>query len=162
MTEADLLLVVLDGSLPLDGDDRRVLAEIREKPVLILINKSDLPPVLARGEIAALAGCAAEDVINISAKTLAGWPLLKERLREKMCGAENPGEGLYVQEARHRARLAQAAAALESALTAAREASVDCLLTDLEEAWRELGLITGETAGDELLREIFSRFCLGK
>jgi tRNA modification GTPase len=162
MAEAGLLLVVLDGSSPLDDDDRRVLAETREKTALILINKSDLPPVLAREEIAAFAGRAAEDVISVSARTQEGWTLLRERLREKMCGGQNPGEGLYVQEARHRAHLAKASAALAAALTAARELSVDCLLTDLEEAWRELGLITGETAGDELLREIFSRFCLGK
>ncbi|MDR2006346.1 MAG: tRNA uridine-5-carboxymethylaminomethyl(34) synthesis GTPase MnmE [Acidaminococcales bacterium] len=164
MRRADLLLFVLDGSEPLDADDRFLLTNFPGKPCLILINKSDLPARTARAEVKALTGCAEQDMINISVKDKSGWPVFQARLRQKAGGAGALlAEGVCVQEQRHAELLAKAAASLRDALAAARAGlPPDCLLIDCENAFYELGRITGETVSDEILREIFSRFCLGK
>ncbi|MDR3349835.1 MAG: tRNA uridine-5-carboxymethylaminomethyl(34) synthesis GTPase MnmE [Acidaminococcales bacterium] len=164
MGRADLILFVLDGSEPLTADDRFLLANFPGKPCLVLINKSDLPARASRAEVKALASCAGDDIINISVKDKSGWPILQERLRQKAGGAGALlTEGACVQEQRHAELLAKAAASLGDAKAAARaDLPLDCLLIDCENAFCELGKITGETASDEILREIFSRFCLGK
>lgn len=164
MRRADFLLFVVDWSEPLTRDDRFLLTSFPGKPYLILLNKSDLPAKMSRTALKALTGCAEQDMINISAKDKTGWDDFEERLRQKVCGAGGLlAEGAYVQEERHAELLAKAAASFRDALAAARDGlALDCLLVDCENAFHFLGQITGETASDEILREIFSRFCLGK
>jgi tRNA modification GTPase len=161
---ADLRLFVLDGSEPLDKDDWFLLENFRDKPYIVLVNKSDLPSKIECRQLKQRIGCADGDIVNISLKDKTGWTAFQSRLKQKVYGGGAVlAEGIYVQEARHIELLEKAAAATRDALNAAKSGlPLDCALIDCENAFYNLGLITGEAVSDEILREIFSRFCLGK
>ena len=152
--EADLVLLVLDGSRPLEplelealersaGDDARTV---------VAVNKSDLPSD-------------AEPVphgLFVSALTGDGVGGLRDELRRRLVGA-GPIEDPIITSTRHASALEQTTAALERAAKAAEEGlSEELLLEDLREAMRHLGTITGEFSDEALYDRIFSTFCIGK
>jgi tRNA modification GTPase len=157
--EADLVLLVLDGSRPMQASERAALQRAREEGererTVVVMNKCDLEP--AEGWELPDA-----DVLKVSALTGEGMGRLREALRDCLVGA-GPLEDPIITDARHaRAlRLASealgaAAAALESGLTE------EIVLEDLREARNELAGITGEFTGEDLYDRIFSTFCIGK
>ncbi len=163
LEEADLCLLLLDASNTLDEDDKDLLHAIRERPHIVLLNKQDVAAYIMKENIIQL-GYDEKDIIEISVLTKAGWTDFANRLKEKAYGESGSlGEGFYVQEARHSDLLHKAKEGLMDALQAARaKMPLDCILIDIKHAFNNLGYITGETVNDELLKEIFARFCLGK
>lgn len=145
LEEADVVLLVLDGTGPLTEEDAGLLRLTAEKRRILVRSKGDLPPC--------------KDVfgdISVSAWTGAGLPELKQRV----LALAGPGEhqGCITNE-RHIHALEQAEKALASALAAPEE---DCAATDIREALHCLGAITGRDADEAVIDAIFSRFCVGK
>lgn len=159
--QADLLLCVVDSSRPLNGDDRQILELLEGRRALVLLNKSDLPPVVAPEELAALVSA---PVILFSAREGTGRRELEQRILQMFDAGEiGKGEQVTITNLRHREALEQAL----NSLLLVRESvgqglPEDFFTIDLMEAYRQLGLILGEEVGEDLVNEIFSKFCMGK
>lgn len=173
VSEADLLLCVFDASCPLDEDDLRILRMAEGRQAIILLNKSDLPAGTDTGDILAVlskdrqkSGSHTEipPVISFSAKEETGLDKLKQTLREMFFhGSLSFNDEIVITSARHRALLEQADRSLAS-LQESLDAGMpeDFYSIDLMGACEALGSITGEDAGEDLVDEIFSKFCMGK
>ena len=161
MEDADLIICVLDRSVPLDENDREILRFIKEKKALVLLNKSDKDPVLTEEDITALTQA---DIISFSALTGDGTEQLKNKIEHMFFkGDLELDEDICVTSMRHRAALQEAAASLRLVLESIdNEMPEDFYSIDLMGACEALGQITGESAGEDLVNEIFSRFCMGK
>src|SRR5579863_244886 len=159
--QADLVLFVLDRSLPLGPTDTRLIEHVREKKTIIIFNKSDLPARLsADGVRDDLPGC---PIVSISALSGAGVDDLREVLKKVISRELQGTEGGIVTQARHFEAICQAKEALEAALSALREGlSGEFLATDLQRARRELGGVLGLETPDEVIESIFRQFCIGK
>ncbi len=162
LREADLILLVIPHDEPLHEEDRRLLAELAERPAIVVVNKVDLPGRLEADELARLAGD--RPVVRVSAKEETGLEHLEQAVRELFFGGAIETEDLtYVSNARHIALLERAAASLRDAVAAAEAGMpVDLLQIDIAAAWEALGEIVGEAVGESLIDQIFSQFCLGK
>lgn len=162
LEEADLVLVLLDTSRPLSTEDKEVLTLLGAQKSLVLLNKSDLPPLWGEEEIRTLAP--GQQVLRISLAAASGLKELEEAIVQQVyCGAASQGEGLLAVNVRQEALLQQAVRHLqEVGIAAAAGMPLDCLSIDLRAAWTLLGEITGDTVGEDMITEIFSRFCIGK
>lgn len=162
LEEADLVLVLLDTSRPLSTEDKEVLTLLGAQKSLVLLNKSDLPPLWGEEEIRTLAP--GQQVLRISLAAASGLKELEEAIVQQVyCGAASQGEGLLAVNVRQEALLQQAVRHLqEVGVAAAAGMPLDCLSIDLRAAWTLLGEITGDTVGEDMITEIFSRFCIGK
>ena len=163
LEEAELVICVLDGSQPLTAEDREVLAQAGGRECVVIINKSDLPrhedmallpPLLPQGAA----------VLELSAKTRSGVEEFAAWLKNYVYGSAGTLEnGVYIQNGRHERLLRQALQSLEDSLQAAEQClPYDCIEIDVRAAVDALGAITGDTVQDEIVSEIFSRFCIGK
>ncbi len=162
LQEADLVLVLLDTSRPLSAEDKEVLALLGAQKSLVLLNKSDLPPLWGEEEIRTLAP--QQQVLRISLAAASGLEELEEAIVQQVyCGAASQGEGILAVNVRQEALLQQAVRHLQEVGDAAAAGMpLDCLSIDLRAAWTLLGEITGDTVGEDMITEIFSRFCIGK
>ena len=160
LEDAQLALVVLDGSQPLSGEDRELLRSLKDRKKLILVNKSDLPQMLDTEGLQREYG--SSDVIVLSVKTGEGMEQVEQWLREFVYG-EGSESGSMTQNARQQDLLEKALRSLEDALEGARQhLPYDCLTIDLTQTLHDLGEITGEDVPDEIIDEIFAQFCVGK
>lgn len=162
LNEAELAIVILDGSKPLAEDDREILALVKGRPYVIIINKSDL-------ESAGVNTSFGKDfkeapVIELSAKTGAGFDKFIDWLQQFVYGSDKHlGDGIYVQNARQERLLRNSLVSMDDALAAAEnQLPYDCIMIDLRNAAQALGEITGDAVRDEIINEIFSKFCIGK
>jgi len=162
LEEADMVLLVLDRSEPLDEEDRAIAALSGERAVVAALNKSDLPARLTADDATSLVTGAPR--VNVSATQGTGIELLEGAIVEAVHGKRLDGtEGAIVTRARHRDALVRAGKALEQAADAAREGlAPEFVSVDLRQALDALGEITGRTAPEEILDRIFSEFCIGK
>jgi tRNA modification GTPase len=153
---AALVLVVLDRSQPLAGDDHAVLAATAAMPRVIAANKSDLP---ASWEPTA----SGVDAVVVSAASGAGIQALKARLVATLAGRETLRETPAITNVRHADLLARARTALERAAAAAAVGTPEeFVVSDLNEARACFEEVTGERTADDVLHAIFARFCIGK
>jgi tRNA modification GTPase TrmE len=162
LTDADLLLIVLNRSEPLHEDDRMLLGQAAGRQAVVILNKSDLPARLDEAEVRELLPGAA--IVPMSVKEGRGMDELGQAIADLFFGGKlESGEAAYVSNARHAALLKQAEQALVDAI-ASTDAGVpiDIVQIDVRTAWERLGEITGDTAGESLIDQIFSQFCLGK
>lgn len=149
--EAQLVLLVLDGSMPLQDEDRELLALTEKMPRIILLNKADLPRKI---EI---------DGLAVSAKN--GHIRDLEKAIEEMfqIGDIRDDSQVYLSNIRHIQLMEQCLASVLKAREAMEHAvPVDLIVVDLYDAWHCLKEILGEEAKADLLDELFSRFCIGK
>lgn len=157
---ADLILLVVDGSAPLTDEDRLAMDLCPVDKTIVVVNKNDQ---LQRINLEPLSGFM--DIVTVSAKQLIGLDSLRELVAERV-GRDNltaAGEGMVVTEKRHKDALLKAIDSLNAFFDGVKgSAPLECLAMDLREALNSLGLITGETTPDEILDQIFSRFCIGK
>jgi tRNA modification GTPase len=160
MADADLIVVVLDGSEPLTSEDEEVFSDVAGSPHIIALNKSDLDSFThngfkVNGEPA--------PIIHISAKTGAGLDALRAAILKPFASSEMQSDGLLITDARHFDLLRRSQQALESAIMLLDErASEELVLVGLYNALRFLGEITGETTSEDILSQIFATFCIGK
>lgn len=161
--QADLVLYVVDALQGLTEADKLLLAEIQNQHVIYLMNKSDVGITeQVRTEFAEAIGNA--PVLEISARENIGLDALEERI-VALCfsGTLEVQNDILVTNVRHIQILEESAAHLEGFLTGLQLGmSVDFLVIDLQNAWEKLGMIIGETVEEDLLDQIFSKFCLGK
>lgn len=159
MNKADVILAVIDSSRPLTAEDREILHDIQQKNALIVLNKSDLTPVVTEADLQEYG----KPVFTISASTGEGLEGLKEALLAQALGRSDASGSALLTNTRHIELVRQSRAALQRALDSIEAGMpVDCAVVDLRDAWDLLGSITGDTVHDDMVTEIFSRFCLGK
>ena len=160
MDRADIILVVVDQSRPLQEEDRQILETARGRQALIVLNKEDLQPAFETEELQSYG----LPILSISASTGAGMGALKDAmlslaLKQGLTAAQSA----LLANTRHIELVRQSREALQRALdTIEAGMPVDCAIVDIREAWELLGSITGDTVHDDIIEEIFSRFCLGK
>lgn len=166
LSEADLVLLVFDGSQPLTEEDVALIGEARESATamcLAVINKADLPPALDRAMLEERLG--GVEVVTASAVTEGGTGRLEEKLASLVLSGKAvpaPGEAA-VTSVRHLDALRRAAEHVQSGLGSIEAGAPAALIAvDLHAALNTLGEITGETVGEDLLDEIFRNFCIGK
>ncbi|HEY3109303.1 MAG TPA: GTPase, partial [Chloroflexota bacterium] len=148
---ADALLVVLDRSQPMTSDARAILALADGRPAVVALNKADLP--------AALEAPSGRPALPTSATAGEGLSALRAALLAALGASSASAEGLLPANARHEAALA---AATDDLTVASQSHHADARAAALAAAVDQLGSITGESASDDLLEAIFSRFCIGK
>jgi tRNA modification GTPase len=161
--DADLLVVVIDGSEALRQEDQTVLSEVANAKHIVALNKSDLPTFSIGhfkdrsvvGELSTL--------IPVSAKTEAGLESLRAAILRPFANGSARGESLLITNARHHDLLVRAIAALDSSeRLLGQRVSEELVLVGLHNTLRYLDEITGETTTEEILGQIFSTFCIGK
>lgn len=160
--QADLILAVLDASRPTDEGDEMVLQAARShKDLIFVLNKTDLPIRLS--EAVLKEHIPKSPLISLSAKTGAGIDTLKKEIFSHFIHNDSSKEDTILTNVRHKTALEKGLQALERVKQASVEKlSLECLVADLTLAMNALGEVTGEVTHDEILGEIFSRFCLGK
>lgn len=159
--EADLIIYVVDSSIPLDENDDKIMGMIKNKNAIILLNKSDLNAVVTREDIYDKID---KPTFEISAKEETGLELLEEKLKEMFFDGEiSFNDEVYITNSRHKAALQNARKSLENVKESIENGlPEDFFSIDLMDAYEELGKITGESVGEDLVNEIFSKFCVGK
>lgn len=162
LLSADLVLLMLDASLPLAAEDREVLQLLADQQAIIILNKTDLPPVIDKNELASFVKNTT--IIPLSIIDGTGLEELENVIVSMVYGGQvMASQGAYVNNVRHVNLLKQAKNSLEEVIkTIDQNMPVDCIVIDLRAAWEQLGKITGDTVGEDIINEIFSRFCIGK
>ncbi|MCU0580237.1 MAG: tRNA uridine-5-carboxymethylaminomethyl(34) synthesis GTPase MnmE [Desulfobacterota bacterium] len=162
IAEAQLLLFLIDRSEPLDERDRRLYEEIRDRPHWVLLNKADLPLAVEEKELSAVFPQTV--FLTLSARTGAGLEDLKDRVGEWFFQG-HPRETVptLVPTLRQKIILEKAREALQQAREEMEQGvSPEFLALYLQQALDELGSLIGRSTPDDVLEEIFSRFCIGK
>ena len=160
-SNADLILYVVDSSIPLDDNDSQILDIIRNKKTIILLNKNDLVPKVTGTMLEKLTQF---PVISISAKNNIGIDRLEELIKTLFFQGDIAfNNDIYITNIRHKKILE---IALEKLIfvenSIAKKMSEDFYSIDLMGAYEALGSILGESLGEDLINEIFSKFCTGK
>lgn len=159
--DADLILYVVDAASALDDNDEKIIDIIRDKKVIVLLNKMDLQTVTTESQIREKMD---KPVIPISAKDESGIDILENMIKEMFYeGNLSFNDEIFITNIRQKVSLENALNSLnkvqESIFLGMPE---DFFSIDLMSAYEELGNITGESVGEDLINEIFSRFCMGK
>ncbi len=159
--EADLIIYVVDASVPLDDNDIEIIHMIQNKKAVILLNKSDLSTVINKKELKVWIN---KPMIEISTKEETGIHELEKTLEHMFYKGEiSFNNEVYITNVRHKTALQDAYASLEKVKESIENQMPEDFFTiDLMDAYESLGSITGETVGEDLVNEIFSKFCMGK
>ena len=159
--DADLIIYVVDGSRELDENDLQIMELIRERKAVVLLNKSDLEPVVSLEEIAEKSG---HRVISISAKEETGIDQLEEEIKSLFYEGEiDFNDQILITNVRHAEALREAYDSIRMVENSIESGMPeDFFSIDLMNAYEKLGLIVGEAVEDDLVNEIFSKFCMGK
>ena len=159
--DADLIIYVVDGSRKLDENDKDILSIIKDKHAIVLINKSDIENVIDIGD---LEGINKENIIIFSAKNGNGMEQLEDKIKDMFySGKINYNNQVYITNARHKEALDN----VYDSLLKVKD-SIEMMMPedfysiDLMDAYEQLGLIIGESVEDDLVNEIFAKFCMGK
>ena len=152
-----------DSSQELDENDREILHSLGGKKAVLILNKSDLPPAVTAEDLKKITG-EQYPVLSVSAREGNGIELLEQTIRELFYRGElSFNDEVYITNARQKADLVNAR---ESVLKVLESISLglpeDFYSIDLMSAYEALGAILGESVGEDLVNEIFSRFCMGK
>ncbi|MCM6809405.1 tRNA uridine-5-carboxymethylaminomethyl(34) synthesis GTPase MnmE [Pediococcus pentosaceus] len=163
LSQADLVILVLDSSVPLRDEDRELLRETNHMQRIVVLNKSDLEVKINLNELQEYVDD--KEIIKSSAVSPLGTKDLEDRIAAMFFAGsiENTSNNIMVTNARHIGLLKQADTALDAVLEGIETGMpVDLVQIDMTRAWDLLGEITGDSYQDELLDQLFSQFCLGK
>lgn len=153
--DADLTLFVIDRAAGITDEDIQIYAALNGSLIAVL-NKSDLEAKVTQEQVRDMLGC---DTVEVSAATGFGRDTLLYAIKLPEFGE---ADDVVVTNERHWQLLSTAAQSLEAAAIAFDTADLDCVTIDIKEAWDALGEITGVTATEEIINNIFDTFCLGK
>ncbi len=161
MELADLIIYVADSSTELDENDDQIIDAIRDKKAIVLLNKSDLRTVTTSEMLKQRLD---KKIITISAKEHTGITELEDTIKDMFLeGDISFNDEIYITNIRHKNALAETKKSLEMVLSSIEnEMPEDFYSIDLMNAYEELGNIIGESVGEDLVNEIFSKFCMGK
>jgi tRNA modification GTPase len=155
LQQADLALVILDQSVPLEDEDRQILTLTGARPRIVVCNKIDLPQAadLPTGH----------EMVPVSARTGEGIEVLRQRIANFVLAGKLQPDSLMIVNTRQEQLLRQAISALQDVRRGLDEGAMpDMLEIDLRAAWESLGVMIGEAVREDVVREIFARFCVGK
>lgn len=161
LNEADLVIYVVDTSTVLDENDYEIMELMRDRQAIILLNKSDLKMLTTADDIR---NHVDKKMVSISAKEQTGIEELETSIKDMFFRGEvSFNDEVYITNIRHKTSLQEALHSLHLVLQSVEdEMPEDFYSIDLMNAYAELGSIVGEEVGDDLVKEIFSKFCLGK
>ena len=159
--DADLILYVVDSSVPLDENDREIIELLKDKKAIVILNKMDLEQQVTESE---LKEKTSHPVVAVSAKEEEGIELLEAQIKEMFFeGNLSFNDEIYITNMRHKAALEDAKRSLELVENSIEmQMPEDFFSIDLMNAYEALGSIIGESVGEDLVNEIFSKFCTGK
>lgn len=165
--EADLILFVADSSAAFDENDKEILKAVGMKKMLVLLNKTDLEPVISEQDIIANIDnpdFTESGIIRISAKQNSGLEELEQKITDMFFSGElSCNDEIYITNVRHKAALEEAKGSLEQVMNSIRmNMPEDFYSIDLMNAYKELGGILGEEVDEDLINTIFKEFCMGK
>lgn len=158
---SDLVIYVVDASVPLDSDDDKIIELLQDRNVIVLLNKSDLKPVITEEDIHSRLD---KKILSVSAKLKEGIDELEETISDMFFhGKIQMNDEVYITNVRHKASLME----VRNSLNLVKQSIADGMpedfySIDLMNAYEELGRIIGEAVEDDLVNEIFSKFCMGK
>ncbi len=160
-SKADLVIYMVDGSLPLDENDEIIMKLIYGKKIIVLVNKSDLKTVVSEKELEDKTG---GTVISFSAKEKTGVDKLEKTIQKLFyAGKINFNNQVLITNVRHRTALIYASESLNRVKQSILDQMPEDLFTiDMMDAYEQLGTIIGESVEDDLINEIFGKFCMGK
>ncbi len=158
---ADLIIYVVDGSTELDENDRNIIRLIQGRKAVVLLNKSDLDMKVGQEELERLTG---RRVLPVSAREETGIELLEQEIQTMFFqGGLHFNDQVYITNARHKAALEDGARSIAMVRRSIADGMPeDFYSIDLMDAYQKLGTIVGEAVGEDLVNEIFSKFCMGK
>ena len=161
VNDADLIVYVVDTSTALDENDFEIMELLQDKTAVILMNKSDLSPVTTPEEVKAHLD---KTIIPISAKEQIGIDTLEKTIKDLFfTGEVTFNDEVYITNIRHKTALQEAIHSLHLVVQSILDGMPeDFYSIDLMNAYEELGSIIGEAVEDDLVNEIFSKFCMGK
>lgn len=156
ITSSDLIIFILNNNEEISDEEKELLKEIKDKKKIIVVNKIDLESKLDKSML--------EDYIEISAKENIGVDKIKDRIKKLFnIGELQTSDLTYLSNARTISLLKKSMHQIEDTLEEIQNNSpIDIVELGLKDSWNTLGEVIGETYKDELLDELFSRFCLGK
>lgn len=161
--DADLIIYVVDASVPLDGNDQMIFKMIHDKKSVILLNKTDLPSVIKEDDLLEIAGKDSV-MIRTSTKDATGIDLFENTVKDMFfTGKINPDQEVVITNMRHKEALLRTLESLNQVKQSIENhMPEDFYSIDLMSAYTSLGSIIGEEVSDDLVNEIFSKFCMGK
>ena len=159
--KADLIIYVVDSSTELDENDQEIIEAIQDKKAIVLLNKSDLD---AKTDAAILQERLDKPILSISAKNNTGIHELEKLIEEMLfSGKLSFNDEVYITNIRQKNALAEAESSLKMVLQSIDDGMPEDFFTiDMMNAYEVLGTIIGESVGEDLVNEIFSKFCMGK
>ncbi len=159
--EADLILMLIDSSVTLDNSDIEIIKYINDKNCIILLNKSDLPVKTTIDDVKKYTG---KTVMQISSKDETGIKEFKEKIEEMfVSGNTGYNDEIIITNERHLYLIDKTIESLNMVLEGIdQELPEDLISIDLMNSYDSLGFITGEKTDDDIIEEIFSKFCMGK
>ena len=161
LSDADLVIYVVDSSTNLDENDFEIMELLKDRQAIILLNKSDLTALTTAENIRAHVD---KKIISISAKEQTGIDELAETVSEMFFSGEVTfNDEVYITNIRHKTALQEALSSLHLVVQSIENGMPeDFFSIDLMNAYEQLGSIIGEAVEDDLVNEIFSKFCMGK
>ena len=160
--KADLIIFMVDNARPLDDEDREIIEYIGDRKVIVIINKTDLESRLNRNEIEEkLPGAI---IIEAAVAKDQGISILEDEIEKLVFdGRVKQNDSMMVNNVRHKALLEEASSALKDAYSMAEAGeALEFLEIDVNRAYEALGEIIGEAVNEDIINEVFARFCLGK
>jgi len=159
--KADLIIYVVDSSTELDENDQEIIEAIQNKKAIVLLNKSDLN---AKTDASVLQTQLSKPILSISAKNNTGIHELETLIEEMFfSGKLSFNDEVYITNIRQKNALAEAQNSLKMVLQSIADGMPEDFFTiDMMNAYEALGTIIGESVGEDLVNEIFSKFCMGK
>ena len=159
--KSDLVIFVADASKELDENDKEIINLIKDKQAIVLLNKSDLGTIINEKNVSEFDN---KPVITFSAKTGDGLDELENKIRDLFYeGKVKYNDELYITNARQKESLINAKNSIEEVIKSVEnDMPEDFYSIDLMDAYTYLGQIIGESVEDDLVNEIFSKFCMGK
>ena len=159
--DADLILYVVDSSRPLDENDEEIIELLSGRKSIVIYNKTDLEPIVDMEKLKQRTG---SPVIPVSVVEETGIHKLEDEIKNMFFQGElSFNDEVYITNARHKAALEEAEESLELVKNSIDMGMAeDFFSIDLMNAYESLGRIVGESVGEDLVNEIFSKFCTGK
>ena len=152
LNTADLVLLVFDSNTEFDDEDKELLDSVKDKKSIVVLNKCDLPQKFETKL----------DTIKISTVKNVGITELKELIYTKVVDENITENKLIITNKRHMSVLKEVEVLINDALSNIEFNTLDLIALDIKDIWEKLGEITGETANEQIIDAIFSKFCLGK
>ena len=157
LNNADVVLFILDGSQPLDNYDKDIINLVCDKKVLVVVNKNDIKQVLDEKQLPF------NNVIKCSAVTKNNIQTIKDKLYSMVIDEKVLSQNVIITNVRHMQALSNANGIIEDVISdLCCHKDLELISLNLQSAWEILGQITGVTSNEEIISNIFSKFCVGK